>query len=501
MIQEMEEAQYDWSSCTTTDTETDSLGSWTNYDKAGVAWHLEEQILEELPCRSSRRSRVKDFDLKEIFWKICLENNPHTLMEEMNNLPFWDSPDIFLDAEDDQDDHNDSGDESLEFFQSIKHIFDEPSEKSWNEEQKFGLSWDHHLDYYEEREKERRREVVRRKEWRQSQLEELIESLDTAHINLESHVSSQDKQMEDVEFDPAVFAWSEADKFGSSWEEHLELISGPSAAERSYIWSREKIIQIIDGLQPVDFDESFLKGIVVSEDSEEIFEENRLMFEEEREWFESAPTWSEDQRFGASWEQFLVEYEGQDRNINWNFLHKFGVSWAPHLAEIEEAAGRQLRRQVRPRGRRSAACDITEVFWDIALKALHEPNLLQIIRNLPVSDTPDIFTDSSQMFFDPKVPKYLVSQEEILDIFDVGKAIFVTSDNPDEDISICNEVGNSQKSQMDKKTKRSALASFKTFFTRMKVVRRKPLKRSSFEKNDKVWWKKIKIPKLRRNLF
>ena len=100
-----------------------------------------------------------------------------------------------------------------------------------------------------------------------------------------------------------------------------------------------------------------------------------------------------------------------------------------------------------------------------------------------------------------KVPKYFVSQEEILDIFDVGKAIFVTSDNPDEDISICNEVGNSQKSQMDKKTTRSALASFKTFFTRMKVVRRKPLKRSNFEKNDKVWWKKIKIPKLRRNLF
>ena len=99
------------------------------------------------------------------------------------------------------------------------------------------------------------------------------DSLISATLLITELVSSQDQQMEDVEFDPAVFAWSEADKFGSSWEEHLELISGPSAAERSYIWSREKIIQIIDGLQPVDFDESFLKGIVVSEDSEEIFEE------------------------------------------------------------------------------------------------------------------------------------------------------------------------------------------------------------------------------------
>jgi len=513
----LEESPDDCSSCVTTDTDTDSLASWTNSDKSGVAWDFEEQINTELPCRSKRRSRVTDFDLKEIFWKISLENNPNTFLEEMHNLPSWESPDIFLDSEDDSEDNLTGREDSLEIFQFIKHIFNEPQEKSWNEEQKFGSSWDHHIKYYEVRAAEAPRSE---KEWNQSQLDELIDSLDTVNLLVEPAITSTDLDTVNLLVEPAItstdqnkmlsiaqqdFNWSETAKFGSSWERHLGDFSNYSHSEselpgKTYIWSSDKILQIIHRLQSVDFNESFLKDLVLNEDSVEIFEENKGIFEDNTEDFETAPSWSGEHRFGASWESFIPEYDGQDRNINWSFAHKFGLSWAEQLADIEEAAVKQLRKQVKQK-RRKIVFDLLDIFWEIALDkrtALLEPKLCEILRNLPASEGPDVFLDSSLMFYEPAAPKNCVSQEEILDIFNTGRTIFAAIDNHDQEISICTEDEDIKKEQKDKKTKRSALVSIKKFFTRVRfTVERK--KEKNFIKNKKIWWKKIRFPKLKRN--
>ena len=505
VIEELEESQYDCSSCATTDTDTDSLtASWTHYDKVGVAWHMDEQIALELPHRSSRRSRVTDFDLKEIFWKICLENNPNTLLEEMHNLPSWDSPDIFLDGEDDSV-KEPGRDDVIEFFCCIKHIFDEPKEKSWTEEQKFGISWEHHLTFYDAREAELRAELPTKREWQDLQLVHLVESLDSVNLSpaREFGSSDQGEDLEDVEdLDGRTFCWSESAKFGSSWERHLGEYSesSPPLTEKSFIWNMEKILQIIDRLQPIDFNESFLKDLVIAEESEEIFDENRAIFEDlkEEEPFEAAPCWDDEHRFGKSWEKFLPEYEGQDRNINWNFKHKFGSSWTGQLAEIEEAAVKQLKVQVRQRRRRRVQENLLEIFWDIALHQqtnLMEPTLLQILGNLPISDSPDVFMDSSAMFHDPKAPKNFVSGEEILDIFNAGKAIFETFDNHDQDISVCKGDQENNNDQKEKKTKRSTFHSFKNLFTRFDFVKKKSSTKDNFERKKKVWWKKMKFPK------
>ena len=124
-----------------------------------------------------------------------------------------------------------------------------------------------------------------------------------------------------------------------------------------------------------------------------------------------------------------------------------------------------------------------------------EPTLLQILGNLPISDSPDVFMDSSAMFHDPKAPKNFVSGEEILDIFNAGKAIFETFDNHDQDISVCKGDQENNNDQKEKKTKRSTFHSFKNLFTRFDFVKKKSSTKDNFERKKKVWWKKMKFPK------
>ena len=62
----------------------------------------------ELPVKSRRRSRVPDIEVTEAFWRISLEHEGYgSYAEEILNLPSWDSPDIFLDHDDQFDDIED----------------------------------------------------------------------------------------------------------------------------------------------------------------------------------------------------------------------------------------------------------------------------------------------------------------------------------------------------------------------------------------------------------
>jgi len=243
---------------------------------------------------------------------------------------------------------------------------------------------------------------------------------------------------------------------------------------------------------------------------DEIFEANKWIFETEREEdnLETAlaQDWSDRHRFGGSWEMFVAEYECQDRHSPWNFSHKFGASWAAKLAQIEAAQLSQLRKQVRRGGQRTVS-DLLDIFWDIALDRrtnLLEPKLREILRNLPVSDGPDVFMDSCLMFQQAKAPKICVSQEEVLDIFNTGKSIFATFDNQSEDeISIFSGDDNNNSYEKERKHGKSALKSIKTLFTRFKfsVTKEAEEQEISPKKNTKVRWKKMTFPKLRRTLF
>lgn len=517
VIEELEEAEQSEDSCcscSNTTSDTDSLTGWSIWDKFGEVWETEEHPGQELQYRDSRRPRVRqdpDADLREIFWKICLESQTNTALEELHNLPPWDSPDIFLDSEESAGEITADRDDSFEIFQSSWHIFTEPKEKSWNEQQKFGVSWSDHVKYYQDTQTEHPRP---KRTWSPEQLLELMESLDNIELSEES-ADPPDTTEEPGEVDlnqhPAA-TWRESAKFGQSWERFYQDYSDSSSGgrENTYIWSREKINQIVERLQPVDFDENFLKHLVVEDDLDDIFEGNKWIFEAELEEdkLETARDWTDQHRFGGSWEKFVAEYESQDRHINWNFTHKFGPSWATHLAEIEAAQRSQLRRQVRRGGKKIVVSDLLDTFWDIALDQrtnLLQPTLRQILRNLPVSDSPDVFMDSSLMFYQAKPPKICVSQEEIFDIFHTGKSIFATFDNqPEEEISIFSSEETNNNDQKERKHKKSALKSIKSLFTRFKFSVKKDTNQQeiSTKKKNKVWWRKrMTFPKLRRTLF
>ena len=180
VIEELEELEESpCCSCSNTTSDTDSLTGWSIWDKFGEVWESEELPGLELQYRDNRRQRGRretNTDLREIFWKICLENQTNTALEEMHNLPSWDSPDIFLDSEESAGDSRADREDSIEIFQSSWHIFTEPKEpKSWNDQQKFGVSWSDHVNYYQDSQTELPRT---KKSWSPAQLLELVESLE-----------------------------------------------------------------------------------------------------------------------------------------------------------------------------------------------------------------------------------------------------------------------------------------------------------------------------------
>lgn len=519
-LEELHQSEDSCCSCSNTDTaaassDTDSLTGWSIWDKFGEVWEEEEEEelpVLDLPHSSSRRTRVrKDTDLREIFWQICLETSQtNTALQEMDNLPSWDSPDIFLDSEESAGEAGADRDDSIEIFQSSWDIFTEPKDKTWTEQQKFGVSWWDQVDQVEYYQDTQPHQSRLKKHWSPVQLCELIESLESINLSVEEPQEPQEPAVttEEINQHPAA-TWQEEAKFGPSWAGYFEDLTSDStteAREKSYIWSRENIGEIIERLQPIDFDANFLTHLVIEEDLDDIFEANKGIFETEPEEDHletaAAQDWSDQHRFGGSWGRFVAEYDCEDPHCHWNFSHKFGVSWAAHLAQIETDHLSQLRAQVGAGGH-TLVSDLLDVFWSIALDRgtnILQPKLRQIMRNLPASDSPDVFMDSSLMFYQAKAPKICLSQEEILDIFNTGKSIFATFDNqPEEEISIFSGDETHNNDQKERKPRKSALKSIKTLFTRFKFSVKKEADQQeiSTKKNNKVRWKKMTFPKLR----
>merc|ERR1712227_140613 len=113
----------------------DSVGfEWNNSHMFGSLWvnfisEIEESSRLQLKKQTRKRKVKQDFDLSDIFWKISCRNvgrKNNKYLYELQNLPSWDSPDVFLDDDDEsvEEKRNHRTEEVMEIFDSIKHIFD-----------------------------------------------------------------------------------------------------------------------------------------------------------------------------------------------------------------------------------------------------------------------------------------------------------------------------------------------------------------------------------------
>merc|ERR1712142_684475 len=96
------------------------------------------------------------------------------------------------------------------------------------------------------------------------------------------------------------------------------------------------------------------------------------------------------------WSDIIFVPEGQERDslTNWNFWDKFGDTWKYELEDFEDV-------HTTINSAIHFDTDIQEVFWKISLEYplnRKEPSLLDLLRNLPVWDSPDIFLDSTEDF-------------------------------------------------------------------------------------------------------
>jgi len=92
--------------------------------------------------------------------------------------------------------------------------------------------------------------------------------------------------------------------------------------------------------------------------------------------------------------------EGQEKDVltNWNIWDKFGEIWNFDHEDIVDHVEKD----------HSIHCDIDiqEVFWKISLDVAlnkQEPTLLELLKNLPVWESPDIFLDSSVETFNSNI--------------------------------------------------------------------------------------------------
>ena len=92
---------------------------------------LQEPEELDLPVKSKRRSRVSDFGVTEAFWRISLDHGGSgSYVEEIQNLPSWDSPDIFLDHDDQFDDFEDSEDQETGELYILSGEWEEKDKKN-----------------------------------------------------------------------------------------------------------------------------------------------------------------------------------------------------------------------------------------------------------------------------------------------------------------------------------------------------------------------------------
>ena len=363
----------------------------------------------ELPVKSRRRSRVTDFGVAEAFWRISLEHEGYgSYAEEIQNLPSWDSPDIFLDHDDQFDDIEDSEDqdnccEDIEF--TVQHsysdyLIDIQSRREkvcrgdWKEGHKFGLTWDAEDDANCQGPKYETK-------WTLAELKNFIETLERVDI---FEVKSDDGFFENVDVDP----WAKCEQTSPSWARYVDFYE-KSATEKSFLWTDANLLKMIGGLESFDCGrEMFLDRIDRTEEVEDIFEKNLEMFKTCTPTTNQLEhTWKESHKFGKDWNLVILE------SSEWNNGHIFGTLWSDHITELEESCLRQLKKQTR-RGKSRFVGDIADTFWEISLR---EPGrkqnfLLTTLRNLPSWESPDIFYDLEEDNSDQKASLRPTSYDE-----------------------------------------------------------------------------------------
>jgi len=371
----------------------DDFDLWKYCLKLGPEWQSEEPEELDLPLKSKKRSRVPDFGVTEAFWRISLDHGGSgSYAEEIQNLPSWDSPDIFLDHDDQFDDFEDSEDQDDHDCDDIESDFcdihhpdsdrlfkTQPRRENicqeWKEAHMFGSSWVEEVD--EGRHLESK--------WTLAELKNFIETLERVDIFEEK----RDDGFPDVsDLDP----WSKCEQTSLSWAEYVEFYEKPEP-EKSFLWTDANIVKMIGGLESFDCGrETFLDHIERFEEVEDIFEKNLEIFKISAETnCYQENIWKESHKFGKDWNLVILESSG------WNNGHIFGNLWSGHITEMEDNFRRQLKKQTRRRKPKFVG-DIADTFWTICLR---EPGrkqnfLTTTLKNLPSWESPDLFLDGEQ---------------------------------------------------------------------------------------------------------
>ena len=347
----------------------------------------------DLPVKSKRRSRVSDFGVTEAFWRISLDHGGSgSYFEEIQNLPSWDSPDIFLDHDDQFDDSEDQDDHYYDDIESNVCYIQHPDSDSlfkvqpwtenvcrdWKEGHMFGSSWVEEVDEWSQG-------IHFESKWTLTELNKFIETLERVDIY-------EEKSDEGFSYICDLDPWVKCEQSSLSWAEYVEFYEKPGP-ERSFLWTDANIVKMIGGLESFDCGrETFLDHIERFEEVEDIFEKNLEMFKT------STATrcyqeynWKESHKFGKDWNLVILESSG------WNNGHIFGTLWSGHITEMEDNCRRQLKKQTRRRKQRFVG-DIVDTFWEICLR---EPGRKQnflstTLRNLPSWESPDLFLDAEE---------------------------------------------------------------------------------------------------------
>jgi len=188
---------------------------WKHCLKLGPEWELEEDNPPVVPARKRAAKKMSNVEPSELFWQICINQGPKSFEEELQNLSFVDSPDIFLDSECESD----CSDDPHPFYSSTsENIQDHPK---WDKSVDSGCDWQVYYDDYivPERDAEG--------SWTHKNLERVVESLESFDCAQTSFIKHLDvsEDVEDIlernlsifEDNSAEAEWNEIHKFGFDW--------------------------------------------------------------------------------------------------------------------------------------------------------------------------------------------------------------------------------------------------------------------------------------------
>eukprot|EP00092_Neocalanus_flemingeri_P001664 GFUD01001775.1.p1 GENE.GFUD01001775.1~~GFUD01001775.1.p1 ORF type:complete len:778 (+),score=227.17 GFUD01001775.1:185-2518(+) len=369
--------------------EKDKLTNWNVWDKFGVDW---EQFEEEKPTFTVRRKYKKVLkyqNINAVFWKISLDHNPSRKeprhLDVIRNLPVWDSPDIFLDSDDDLSPTEDKmmAKDPVNIFKSIRHIFNEPKKKcsqlkvidshiledpsNWKICHKFGSSWDAFGVFDEPNDVINNSDDVN-----------IVEAFWS--ISLDRSCCRKDQSLSDIILNLPVCYWP--DVFTDSWNSTDIFI----------------VKDINDGQKdPVNIFKSFRHIF-----SEPVDEKHRVKSRD------------------------ISSDQHNLKDMNWANCDKYGKPWdcvVDHKQSVNVPQMKKKKTKVYD-------IDILEVFWNISLDkscCITEKSLCEVIQNFPVWCSTDVFEDSWDVSETVIVKQNTNKQKKPVNIFKSFRKFFSES--------------------------------------------------------------------------